>query len=106
MPIGKNSISRVAGEPAKAEVASEQEKKVPARKPRTTGTAKTASSSAKKSTPKKTTTAPKATAPAAEVKTETVERIEQVAAAVTQPVVSDEVKAYVAINDELPTYLL
>ncbi len=109
MPIGKNSISRVAGEPAaepaKVEAAPAQEKKAPARKPRTTTTAKSASATTQKSTPKKP-PAPKAAAPKAEVKTETVERIEKVAEAVTQPATTEDVKAYVSITDELPTYLL
>ena len=104
MPIGKNSISRVAGEPVaeveKVEAAPAEVKKAPSRKPRTTTTTKAASATTKKSAPKK------PAAPKAEVKTETVERIEKVAEAVTEPAKTEGVKAYVSINDELPTYLL
>ncbi|MBQ7338147.1 MAG: hypothetical protein IJW40_06805 [Clostridia bacterium] len=124
MPIGKNSISRVAGEPAveseKKTAAAETSAKDPkpaapenvaaakpattakTTKPRTTAATKASGSSApKKSAPKK----------AAAPKTETVERIETVAKTVTKaakpaPAKSEDVKAYVTITDELPTYLL
>ena len=120
MPIGKNSISRVAGEPiAEPEVktpAPAAEKK-PAAKTTTTKSTATKSTATKSATTKssgtktaaKSTTAKKPAAPKP-AKSETVERIETVAATVTEAAKeapkTEEVKAYVTITDELPTYLL
>ena len=116
MPIGKNSISRVAGEPvAEPEVKTEAPT---TQKPATKSTAaKTASSksaasksSAAKSTAAKSSTAKSTAKKPAAPKAETVERIETVAKSVIEAAKeapkTEEVKAYVTITDELPTYLL